>query len=109
MGLDGVRVLEMGMIPSRIESSFLGVNDNFMATLDGVLTDALKLRLCLDGLRTGDWLFLGREEPVFSGIFRIDLVARPNFGVGGGAMLNITLFPGEKKSLACWKFFIGVP
>ena len=26
--------LEIGMIPSRIESSFLGVNDNFMATLD---------------------------------------------------------------------------
>ena len=50
MGLDGVRVLKIGRIPSRIESSFLGVDDNFMATLDGVL----KLRLCLDGVRNGD-------------------------------------------------------
>jgi hypothetical protein len=54
MGLDGVKVLEIGIIPSRIESSFLGVNDNFMATLDGVLTGVLKLRLCLDGVRNGD-------------------------------------------------------
>ena len=107
--LEGGKVLIRGRVLSQLELSFFGVRDNFIATLDGVFTGVLKLRLCLEGVKKGDWVGLVGVEPPFNGVFRIDLAANPNLGVGGwGAMLNWTLLLGEKKSSTSWKFFIGV-
>jgi len=87
--LEGVKVLEMGIVLSQEVSSFLGVRDNFMATFDGVFTGVLKLRFFLEGVRNGDWVGLVGVEPPFSGVLSIDFAATPSLGVGGcGAMLN---------------------
>ena len=106
--LDGVKVLDTEIVLSEV-SSFLGVRDNFMATLDRVLTGVLKLRFGLEGVRNGDWVDLEGVEPPLSGVFRMDFAGTPNLGVGGcRAMLNCTVLSGEKKSSTGSRFLIGV-